>query len=134
MPTLDYIAKKGPETMKKHLYDHFDSSPEEIYEHVEQNSTINEHEETTKLIKDVMRSYHETESERMIKKMNEEFTDFTKIAVAQFLKLLFAWMEISFQSVQSYRRFIRIRDDQQKSREDGNQGHSVVRSLQEQSE
>ena len=89
---LNYVAKNGPETMKKHLYDHFDSSPEEFYQHVEQTSTINEHEETTKLILDGMRSYHQTESDKMIINMTKESVT---TAVSQFLKLYITWKEIS---------------------------------------
>ena len=89
---LNHVAENGPETMKKHLYDHFDSSPEEFYEHVEQTSTIKEHEETMKLISDGMRSYHETESDKMIINMTKKFA---ATAVGQFLKLYISWKEIS---------------------------------------
>ena len=91
---LNYVAENGPDTMKKHLYDHFDSSPEEFYEHVEQTSTINEHEETTKLILDGMRSYHQTESDKMIINIAKA-KGFAITAVSQFLRLYFTWKELS---------------------------------------
>ena len=89
---LHYVEENGPKTMKKHLYDNFDSSPEEFYERVEQSGAINEHKNIAKSIAAGIKSYYQIESNKMITNMT---TGFANSAVAQFVKFYFSWKEVS---------------------------------------